>query len=91
MIKSHLQWQKLAIFILIGLTLISAFLGWHYQETDFSNQPWLLWLVWLTVMIKGQQITDIFMDLSTAPPLWRRLLLSYVILLPTILGLIYWL
>lgn len=88
---NKLQLQKIAMILLTGLTIISAILGWAFEGTDFSSQTWLLWLVWLTVMIKGQQITDIFMELSHAPTMWRGLFLSYVILLPIILGLIYWL
>ncbi len=92
MIKPRqLLFQKIAMFLLVGLTVVSALLGWLFQDTDFASQTWLLWLVWLTVAIKGQQITDIFMELSHAPRMWRLLFLSYVIILPIILGLIYWL
>jgi len=82
--------QRLAITLLLTLTLVSALLGWLFSGTDFSSQTTLLWAVWLSVMVKGQQITDIFMELSHAPRLWRTLFLSYVIVLPLILGLIYW-
>ncbi len=41
------------------------------------------------VFLKGQQIIDIFMELNQAPKFWRMLLLSYVILIPSIIALIY--
>jgi cytochrome c oxidase subunit 4 len=43
-------------------------------------------LVTLSVIVKGLLITDIFMELNTAPSKWRWLLLSYVILVPLILA-----
>ena len=41
------------------------------------------------VVIKGQQIVDVFMELHHAPKLWRWLLLSYIILIPFIIAVIY--
>lgn len=90
MINIHLKRSTTAWVLLICLTLISASLGWYFAETEAVEQPWLISLVWLTVMIKGQQIVDVFMELSGAPKLWRLLLLSYVIILPAIISLIYW-
>ncbi|OUS32267.1 hypothetical protein A9Q98_01585 [Thalassotalea sp. 42_200_T64] len=67
--------------ILVLLTLISTMLA---QSTIPIGV--LALLVTLSVMVKGQQITDIFMELNTAPTKWRWLLLSYVILVPLILA-----
>ena len=43
----------------------------------------------IIVMIKGQQIVDVFMELKTAPRFWRLLFLSYIVLLPLIITIIY--
>lgn len=67
--------------ILVILTLVSTMLA---QSTIQIGV--LALLVTLSVVVKGQQITDIFMELNTAPTKWRWLLLSYVILVPLILA-----
>ncbi|MEY8214850.1 MAG: cytochrome C oxidase subunit IV family protein [Colwellia sp.] len=41
------------------------------------------------VVIKGQQIVDIFMELNKAPKFWRLLFLSYIMLVPLIIAVIY--
>ncbi|MEH6443489.1 MAG: cytochrome C oxidase subunit IV family protein [Oceanospirillaceae bacterium] len=43
-------------------------------------------LVTLSVIVKGQLIVDTFMELYQAPSKWRYLLLSYVVLVPSILA-----
>lgn len=68
---------------LILLTLISTLLAQASIQTSV-----LAILVTLSVVIKGQQIVDIFMELNTAPAKWRWFLLSYIVLIPTILALI---
>ncbi len=78
-LRATLSW-----LILVALTLISALLG-----QDMSSSVWLVIAVMLIIMIKGQQIVDVFMGLRFAPKRWRALLLSYVILMPTIIGIIY--
>lgn len=71
-------------FLLIALTLLSVFIG------EFFKDPTVfILLVLLIVFLKGQQIVDIFMELKTAPRMWRLLLLSYVILIPAIVSVIY--
>ena len=69
---------------LIILTLISVCIGYAIDEP-------LLFVasVMLIVFLKGQQIIDVFMELKHAPKKWRFLLLSYVILLPSIITVIY--
>jgi len=70
--------------VLIVLTLISVYL------TLFIDSRTLYVAVALIIVsIKGQQIIDIFMELKHAPKLWRMLLLSYVIVVPLVIGLIY--
>ncbi len=71
-------------FWLILLTLASVFAG-----DIFTQAPLFLATVFFIVFLKGQQITDVFMELKHAPSLWRYLLLSYVIVVPAILFLIY--
>ncbi|KGJ89458.1 cytochrome C oxidase subunit IV family protein [Thalassotalea sp. ND16A] len=67
--------------ILVLLTLVSTMLA---QSTTPIGV--LAFLVTLSVVVKGQQIIDVFMELNTAPAKWRWLLLSYVILVPLILA-----
>lgn len=70
--------------ILLTLTLLSV--GAAYV----SISPGILMMIVVTtVVIKGQQIVDIFMGLNDAPKRWRRLLLSYVLIVPTFIGLIF--
>ncbi|MFT7007536.1 MAG: cytochrome c oxidase subunit 4 [Colwellia sp.] len=69
--------------ILVLLTLISTLLA---QSNIQENL--LALLVTLSVVIKGQQIVDIFMELNKAEAKWRWFLLSYTILIPIILAII---
>jgi cytochrome c oxidase subunit IV len=69
--------------ILMLLTLISTLLA---QSNIQENL--LALLVTLSVVIKGQQIVDIFMELNKAEAKWRWFLLSYTILIPIILAII---
>ncbi|WP_417567519.1 cytochrome C oxidase subunit IV family protein [Marinobacter sp.] len=73
--------------LLISLTLLSlAVSEW------VKNPAVMILVVVLAMTIKGQSIVDIFMGLKTAPVVWRRLLLSYVIVVPAIIGaVIVWL
>ncbi|PKH88087.1 cytochrome C oxidase subunit IV family protein [Colwellia sp. Bg11-28] len=69
--------------ILIVLTLVSTLLAQSNSQTNL-----VAILVTLSVVIKGQQIVDVFMELKRAQAKWRWLLLSYAILVPTILAII---
>ncbi len=69
---------------LMALTVISTFIG-----LVIDNNALFIFSVLFIVFLKGQQIIDIFMELSQAPQFWRRLLLGYVTLLPIIIGFIY--
>lgn len=77
--KNTLSWLWL-----MALTVISTFIG-----LVISNKALFIVSVLFIVFLKGQQIIDIFMELSKAPKFWRRLLLGYVTLLPIIIGFIY--
>ena len=46
-------------------------------------------MVFFIVFIKGQQVTDIFMELKQAPTKWRILLLCYAFIVPGIICAIY--
>ena len=73
---------------LLALTVISVYIG-QFLELFNTQKSLFIIVVLFIVFLKGQQIIDIFMELELAPKLWRRLLLAYVILLPTIIGFIY--
>jgi len=73
---------------LLALTVISVYIG-QFLELFNTQKSLFIIVVLFIVFLKGQQIIDIFMELEQAPKLWRRLLLAYVILLPSIIGLIY--
>lgn len=74
----------LSWFALILLTVISVYIG-----VVVKNYSLFIFTVLMIVFLKGQQITDVFMELRGAPLKWRLLLLSYVILIPLIISLIY--
>ena len=77
--KNTLSWLWL-----MTLTVVSTYIG-----LVIENKAWFIASVLFIVFLKGQQIIDIFMELAQAPKFWRRLLLGYVTVLPTIIGLIY--
>lgn len=81
--KSTLSWLWLLV-----LTVISTYVG-QFLELFTLDKNLFIIIVLFIVYLKGQQIIDIFMELKQAPKLWRRLLLSYVVLVPSIIGLIY--
>ena len=86
-------------FILLVLTIVSAFLGeFSLTQEIIINfnlpheiQTILLGVLLSIAMIKGILIIDVFMELKNAPTFWRKLFLSYVILVPTIVFFIYFL
>lgn len=91
MLEHYAKKASFSFVLLTGLTVISALLGYLMPMAQTVTASSLLWLVLLTVIIKGWQIVDIFMELKQAPKLWRGLLLGYISILPIIIGLIYWL
>ena len=68
--------------MLIGLTLTSAMIA-------ESNDPtaWAVIVVCLVVAIKGQLVIDRLMGLRHAPPVIRRMMLTYIYVLPTLIAL----
>jgi len=70
--------------ILVILTVISV-----YLHTFIDNYPLFIICALLIVFFKGQQIIDVFMELFDAPIKWRFLMLSYVLLIPLIISVIY--
>jgi cytochrome c oxidase subunit 4 len=77
--KNTLSWVWL-----MTLTVVSTYIG-----LVIDNKALFIASVLFIVFLKGQQIIDIFMELAQAPKFWRRLLLGYVTVLPTIIALIY--
>jgi len=70
--------------LLIVLTIASVFL------TNFiDNRSLYIISALIIVVVKGQQIVDVFMELDKAPRFWRLLLLSYIVLVPLIIAIIY--
>lgn len=78
-LKITLSWLSL-----ITLTLLSAFLG-----EDMYNSSWLIAILMVILVLKGQQVVDVFMGLGGAPKRWRAIMLSYVLVLPGLIGAIY--
>jgi len=79
MLPSLLSW-----LLLIALTFASV-----YMTYLIDSRPLFISGALVIVFFKGQQIIDIFMELKHAPKRWRLLLLSYVILMPLIIAIIY--
>ena len=67
--------------LLVALTLTSAGLG-----TVDMPRGLLVFLVLLTVLIKNQQIIDVFMELKSAPPLWRGLMQAFTLFIVVAVG-----
>ena len=73
---------------LLALTFIAVGLGNLYSE-QYSSKALFICLVMLIVVLKGQQIIDVFMELKHAPKNWRYLFLSYIIIVPSVITIIY--
>ncbi len=74
--------KKLTIIwiILIALTLSSALIG--YLEL---SGLYIVAIVLLTVVIKGQMIIDYYMGLKNVRGFWRYALMGFVFLIPAII------
>ena len=81
--SSHLRKINTAAIFLLMFTIISTALSQFYGQS-----LWLILTVVGLTIIKGQQITDVFMELKNAPAKWRYMLLGYAVLLPVIIGVI---
>jgi hypothetical protein len=71
-------------FLLITLSIIAVYLPEFVDSRSVTIMGALV-----IVALKGQQIVDIFMELNNAPKLWRVLFLSYIVLVPLIITVIY--
>ncbi|MFD2228985.1 cytochrome C oxidase subunit IV family protein [Alkalimarinus sediminis] len=67
--------------LLVALTLVSAGLG-----SLGLSQELLVFLVLLTVLIKNHQIIDVFMELKSAPLLWRGLMQLFTLAIVIAVG-----
>lgn len=92
----------LAAIILVGLTCLTTAISYYplvLQSADVSSlaniRPGVhhlsIIIIVLMTMIKGIQIVDVFMEMRDAPKRWRRLALSYPIIIPLVLALILFL
>ncbi|WP_085296835.1 cytochrome C oxidase subunit IV family protein [Cognaticolwellia mytili] len=83
-------WQRYALSWgwLIILTMASVAIGQYFQYATLNSVLFIA-IVMLIIALKGQQIVDVFMELKHAPSLWRNIMLSYVIVVPLIITLIY--
>jgi len=70
--------------VLIVLSVIAI-----YLPTFIDNRSYYIIFALIIVMLKGQQIVDVFMELNNAPRFWRLLFISYIVLLPLIISIIY--
>lgn len=70
--------------VLIALTFVSVYIS---KVMDVSTT--FLVSIFAIVFIKGQQITDVFMELKHAPRKWRVLFLCYVLIVPGTICMIY--
>lgn len=70
--------------LLLVLTCLSVLIG-----LVIDNQVLFVFIALLIVFLKGQQIIDVFMELKYAPTNWRLIILSYVIIIPSVIFLIY--
>lgn len=70
--------------ILIALTIVSASLA-----SIVVNRTVFITIALAIVCLKGHQIVDVFMELKNAPRKWRLLLVSYIVVIPCIIALVY--
>lgn len=80
-VKLTSAWFGLVVFTLVAIMASLSSLEHNY----------LLMLVAVITMFKGMLVADVFMELRSAPKVWYRLMTSYVILVPCIIFLIYFL
>lgn len=83
-VAKEIRVATLSWLVLICLTTLAVVASQFGLE-----KHWLILLVFVLTFCKGKLVVDIFMDMFSAPTLWRRLLTSYVIVVPMITGLLY--
>lgn len=72
-------WLALILFTLVAIAA-------SISQLEHDN---LLMMVAVITITKGMLVTDVFMDLRSAPVIWYRLMASYAVLIPTFIFLIY--
>lgn len=80
-VKLTSAWFGLVVFTLVAIMASFSSLEHNY----------LLMLVAVITILKGMLVAGVFMELRSAPKVWYRLMTSYVILVPCIIFLIYFL
>lgn len=73
----------------IWLALAAATLASYTVGEQMVGSTWHTWAVWLVfglALAKGVWVIDVFMGLRTAPALWRRVLLGWLLALTCSLG-----
>lgn len=85
----NLQDKTVRVTIISWLILIALTFTSVYLTVFVEARSVFIAYALIIVFFKGQQIIDNFMELKHAPLRWRLLLLSYVTLVPIIIGIIY--
>ncbi|OIQ46732.1 MAG: hypothetical protein BM565_10225 [Gammaproteobacteria bacterium MedPE] len=81
--KQSQQRNLVALLALLLLTVLSA-------NIRYTESLSLSLLALLFVVFKAWFVTHYFMELSHAPSLWCNLLFSYIVIIPSVLGIIYY-
>lgn len=73
----------------VWLALVVATLASYSLGEQMAGSAWHAWgvaLVFTLALAKGKWVADVFMGLRTAPALWRRVVLGWLLLLTVSLG-----
>lgn len=70
--------------VLVALTLAAALLG-----ALNPTAPWVVFVLLVMTVVKGQLIADYFMGLRRVRALWRSIILGYLLLVATGIGVAY--
>jgi hypothetical protein len=73
----------------VWLALVVATLASYTLGEQMAGSAWHAWgvaLVFALALAKGKWVADVFMGLRTAPALWRRVVLGWLLLLTVSLG-----
>ncbi len=82
-IKNGLNSSLILIWLLL---IVMTIINTTFAETANPNK-FVIELVCITIMCKGVLVADHFMGLKSAPKAIRTVMISYIIILPTIIGL----
>jgi len=73
----------------VWLTLVAATLASYSLGEQMTGSTWHAWgvlMVFTLALAKGKWVADVFMGLRTAPALWRRVVLGWLLVLAVSLG-----